>query len=36
MVERHIRYNSEICVNESTSNEFEVDYYEKLEDIIEL
>jgi len=29
-------YNSEICVKGSSSNEFEVDYYEKLEEAIEL
>jgi len=28
--------NIEICVNESTSNEFKVDYYGKLEEVIEL
>jgi hypothetical protein len=28
-------YNSEVCVKGSTSNEFEVDYYEKLEEVIE-
>jgi hypothetical protein len=33
MVERH---NSEVCVKGSTFNEFEVDYYEKLEEVIEL
>ena len=27
--------NSRICVKETTSNEFEVDYYEKLEEVIE-
>jgi hypothetical protein len=29
-------YNNRICVNESTFNEFEVDYYGKLEEVIEL
>jgi hypothetical protein len=29
-------YDSEICVKGSTSNEFEVDYYGKLEEVIEL
>jgi hypothetical protein len=29
-------YNSEVCVKGSTSNEFEVDYYGKLEKVIEL
>jgi hypothetical protein len=29
-------YNSRVCVKESTSSEFQVDYYEKLEGIIEL
>jgi hypothetical protein len=32
-VERH---NNEVCVKRSTSNEFEVDYYGKLEKVIEL
>jgi hypothetical protein len=32
-VERH---NNRVCVKGSTSNEFKVDYYEKLEDVIEL
>jgi hypothetical protein len=30
------RYNNEVCVKRSTSSEFEVDYYEKLEEVIEL
>jgi hypothetical protein len=29
-------YNSGVCVKGSTSSEFEVDYYGKLEEIIEL
>jgi hypothetical protein len=29
-------YNSEVCVKRLTSNEFEVDYYRKLEEVIEL
>ena len=29
-------YNSGVCVMGSTFNEFEVDYYKKLEEIIEL
>jgi len=29
-------YDSEISVKESTSNEFEVDYYGKLKEVIEL
>ena len=29
-------YNSKVCVKGSTSNEFEVDYYSKLKDVIEL
>jgi hypothetical protein len=29
-------YNSGVCVKGSTYNEFEVDYYEKLGEIIEL
>jgi len=29
-------YNNRVCVKGSTSNEFEVDYYEKLEKVIEL
>jgi len=29
-------YNSGVCVKGSTSNEFEVDYYGKLEKVIEL
>jgi hypothetical protein len=29
-------YNSEVCVKRSTFNKFEVDYYEKLEEVIEL
>jgi DNA gyrase/topoisomerase IV subunit A len=29
-------YNSGVCVKRSTSNEFEVDYYKKLEEVIEL
>ena len=29
-------YNSEVCIKGSTSNEFEVYYYEKLEEVIEL
>jgi hypothetical protein len=29
-------YNSRVCVKQSTSNEFEVDYYEKFEKVIEL
>jgi hypothetical protein len=29
-------YNSGVCVKGSTSNEFEVDYYEKLEEVIEM
>jgi hypothetical protein len=28
-------YNSGVCVKGSTFNEFEVDYYEKLEEVIE-
>jgi hypothetical protein len=28
------KYNSEVCVKESTSNEFEVDYYRKLQQVI--
>ena len=28
--------NNEVCVNESISNKFEVDYYGKLEEVIEL
>jgi len=28
--------NNKVCVNESTFNEFEVDYYGKLEEVIEL
>jgi hypothetical protein len=35
---RHGRktYNSEVCVKRSTSNKFKVDYYGKLEEVIEL
>ena len=35
---RHGRktYNNEVCVKGFTSNEFEVDYYRKLEDVIKL
>jgi hypothetical protein len=29
-------YNNEVCVKGSTSNEFKIDYYEKLKEIIEL
>ena len=29
-------YNSEVCVQRSTSNKFEVDYYKKLENAIKL
>jgi len=29
-------YNNEVCVKGSTSNEFEVDYHEKLKEVIEL
>jgi len=29
-------YNSVVCVKGSTSNEFEVNYYRKLEEVIEL
>jgi uncharacterized protein YcfL len=29
-------YNSEVCIKRLTSNEFEVDYYEKLKEVIEL
>jgi len=29
-------YNSGVCIKGSTSSEFEVDYYGKLEEIIEL
>jgi hypothetical protein len=29
-------YNNEVCVKGSTSNEFGVDYYGKLEEVIEL
>jgi hypothetical protein len=29
-------YNNEVCVKGLNFNEFEVDYYEKLEDVIEL
>ena len=29
-------YNSGVYVNESISNEFKVDYYKKLEEVIEL
>jgi len=29
-------YNNEVCVKGSTSNEFEVYYYGKLEEVIEL
>jgi hypothetical protein len=29
-------YNSGVCVKGPTSNEFEVDYYGKLEEVIEL
>jgi hypothetical protein len=29
-------YNSKVCVKGLTSNEFEVDYYEKLKEVIEL
>ena len=28
--------NNKVCVHESTSNKFEVDYYGKLEEVIEL
>jgi hypothetical protein len=30
------KYNNEVCVKGSTSNEFKVDYYRKLEEVIEL
>jgi hypothetical protein len=29
-------YNNDVCVKGSTSSEYEVDYYEKLEEVIEL
>ena len=29
-------YNNRFCVKGSTSNKFEVDYYEKLEEVIEM
>jgi hypothetical protein len=29
-------YNNEVCVKGSTSNEFEVNYYGKLEEVIKL
>jgi len=29
-------YNNRVCVKRSTSNKFEVDYYKKLEEVIEL
>jgi hypothetical protein len=29
-------YNSGVCVKGSISNDFEIDYYEKLEEVIEL
>jgi fructose-1-phosphate kinase PfkB-like protein len=29
-------YNNRVCVKGSISNEFEVDYYKKLEEVIEL
>jgi hypothetical protein len=29
-------YNNKVCVKRSTSNEFEIDYYEKLKKVIEL
>jgi hypothetical protein len=29
-------YNSGVCINGSTSNEFEVDYYGRLEEVMEL
>ena len=29
-------YNIEVCIKGSISNKFEVDYYDKLEDVIEL
>jgi len=31
----NVTYNSGVCANESTSNEFEVDYYKKLKEVIE-
>jgi hypothetical protein len=31
----NVTYNSGVYVKESTSNEFEVDYYKKLEEVIE-
>jgi hypothetical protein len=29
-------YNISVCIKGSTSSEFEVDYYEKLEEVVEL
>ena len=29
-------YNNKVCIKGSTSNEFKVDYYNKLKDVIEL
>jgi hypothetical protein len=29
-------YNNDVCIKGSTSSEFEVDYYEKLEKVVEL
>jgi len=29
-------YNKDVCIKGSTSSEFEVDYYEKLEEVVEL
>jgi hypothetical protein len=29
-------YNNGVCVKGSTSNEYEVDYYKKLEEVIKL
>jgi hypothetical protein len=29
-------YNNRVCVKESTSNEFKVDYYRKLKEVVEL
>ena len=34
--QRRKAYNNGVCVNGSISNEFEVDYYGKLEEVIEL
>ena len=36
MVKIKKTYNSEVYVKWSTSNEFKIDYYERLEKIIEL